>query len=62
MRSANLMQFILQVQAPSSVQAASQSAGEVSFSQAAERVKVCKKDTWPFSCDVYHSEVLCVAH
>ena len=62
MRSANLMQFILQVQASSSVQAASQSAGEVSFSQATERAKMCKKDTWPFSGDVYHPEVLCDAH
>ena len=62
MRSANLMQFILQVQAPSSVQAASQSAGEVSFSQATERAKVCKEDTWSFSGDIYHPEVLCDAH
>ena len=62
MRSANLMQFILQVQAPSSVQAASQSAGKVSFSQATERVKVCKKDTWPFGGDVYDPEVLCDVH
>ena len=61
MRSANLMQFILQVQAPSSVQAASQSAGEVSFTKATERAKVCKEDTWSFSGDVYHSEVLCDA-
>ena len=62
MRSANLMQFILQVQAPSSVQAASQSACEVSFSQAEERAKVCKEDTRPFGGDVYHPEVLCEAH
>ena len=62
MRSANLMQFILQVQAPSSVQAAPQSAGAVSFSQATERAKVCKKDTWPFGGDVHHPEVLCDAH
>ena len=62
MRSANLMQFILQVQAPSSVQAASQSAGEVSLSQATEGAKVRKEDTWSFGGDVYHPEVLCGEH
>ena len=56
------MQFILQVQVPSSVQAASQSAGEVSFTEATEEVEVCKEDTWSFSGVVHHPEVLCEPH
>ena len=57
-----LMLFILQVQVPSSVQAALQSTGEISFTEATERIKVCKESTWSFSDVIYHPEVLCEPH
>ena len=57
-----LMLFILQVQVPSSVQAALQSAEEISFPEAAERIKVCKESTWSFSDVVHHPKVLCEPH
>ena len=57
-----LMLFILQVQVPSSVQAASQSAEEISFPEATERIKVCKESTWSFGDVVYHPKVLCEPH
>ena len=47
---------------PSSVQATSQSAGEVSFTEAEEGVQKWKEDTWSFSGVVCHPEVLCDAH
>ena len=56
------MQFILQVWASNSVQATSQSAGEVPFTEAKEGVQVCKEDTWSFSGVVRYPEVLCDAH
>ena len=56
------MLFILQVQVPSSVQEALQSASEISFPEAAERTKVCKESTWSFSDVVYHPKVLCEPH
>ena len=60
--NANLILFILQVQASSSVEAASQSAGEIPFTEATERIKVCKENTWSFSDVVYHPKVLCEPH
>ena len=57
-----MMLFILQVQVPSSVQAASQSAVEISFAEATERIKVCKESTWSFSDVVYIPKVLCEPH
>ena len=56
------MLFILQVQTSSSVQAASQSAGEISFTEATEWIKVCKESTWSFSDVVYHPKVLFEPH
>ena len=56
------MLFILQVQVPSSVQAALQSAGEISFTEATERIKVCKESTWSFNDVLYHPKVLCDPH
>ena len=58
----NLMLFILQVQVPSSIQAASQSTGEISFTEATGRIKVCKESTWSFGDVVYHPKVLCEPH
>ena len=60
--NAYLMLFVLQVQMPSSVQAASQSAGEISFIGATERIEVCKESTWSFSDVIYHPKVLCDPH
>ena len=60
--NANLMLFILQVQASSSVEAALQSAVEIPFTEAMERIKVCKESTWSFSDVVYHPKVLCEPH
>ena len=59
---ANLMLFILQVQASSSVEAALQSAVEIPFTEATERIKVCKESTWSFSDVVYNPMVLCEPH
>ena len=56
------MQFILQVQVLSCVKATVQSAGEISFPEATERIKVCKESTWSFSDVVYHPKVLCEPH
>ena len=56
------MLFILQVQVPSSVQAASQSAGEISFTETTERIKVCKESTWSCSDVVHFPKVLCDPH
>ena len=47
---------------PSSVQAALQSAVEISFAEATERIKVCKESTWSFSDFVYRPKVLCDPH
>ena len=60
--NANLMLFILQVQASSSVEAALQSAVEIPFTEAMERIKVCKESTWSFSDVVHHPKVLCEPH
>ena len=60
--NANLMLFILQVQPPSSVEAALQSTGEIPFTEATERIKVCKESTWSFSDVVYNPKVLCEPH
>ena len=56
------MLFILQVQVPSSVQAASQCAGEISFAEATERIKVCKESSWSLSDVIYPPKVLCDPH
>ena len=61
-KKCNLMQFILQIQAQSNVQASSLSADEVSFTEATKGVKVCEKDTWSFSGVVNRPEILCAVH
>ena len=57
-----LLHFILQVQMSKSAQETLWSAGDVSFSEAAERSEVWQEDTWSFSGVIHHAEVLCEVH